>query len=123
METKPHAKANAAESRNENLTCWQTATSPQCLHVETMSEVHLFPYGYFSHARFSRDGKIDIIEIQFQQTAVIAKGKGLEPLCDALARLAVERIKTCPEKYGAGTKGGIIIEIEVRQNGKDNLAT
>jgi hypothetical protein len=120
METKPHTKTNTTESRNENLTCWRTATNPQCLRVETTSEIYLFPYGYFRRAKLSREGNKDTVEIQFQDTIVIAKGKGLEPLGDALARLGVERIRMCPEKYGAGTKESVIIEIEIGRNSKDS---
>ena len=37
----------------------------------------------------------------------MVKGKGLEPLCDALERLAVERIRVRPEKYeGLGKSEG-----------------
>ena len=120
METKSYAKTNAADSRDENLTCWRIATSPQCLRVETKSEVHLFPYGYFKHARFSRHDNKDIVEIQFQDTTVIAKGKGLELLCDALARLAVERIKMCPEKYAVIAKNeSKIEELEIQTRKQD----
>ncbi|MGH7975419.1 MAG: hypothetical protein ACREC8_02020 [Limisphaerales bacterium] len=118
METKPHAKANATDGRTENLTCWHTATSPQCLRVETTSEIHLFPYGYFQHAKFSRQGNKDIVEILFQDTTVIARGKNLELLCDALARLSVERIKTCPDNYGINVKEGVIADIEIKKNGR-----
>src|SRR5450755_1352868 len=62
-------------------------------------EVHLFTYGYFQHAKFIRQNGKDAVEIQFQDRIVMVKGKGLEPLCDALERLAVERIKVRPEKY------------------------
>ena len=114
METKPHAKANATDERTENLTCWRMATSPQCLRVETTDEIHLFPYGYFQHAKFSRQGNKDIVEIQFQDVTVIAKGKYLESLYDALARLAVERIRLQPEKYEwFGKNEGFIEEIEI----------
>jgi hypothetical protein len=82
--------------------------------------VHLLPYGYFCRAKFSRDGNIDTIEIQFQETVVIAKGKGLEPLCDALARLGVERIKIRPGKYGPAAKEGFVSDIEIRKVGKEN---
>jgi len=102
------------------LTCWRTATNPQCLRVETTSEIHLFPYGYFRHAKFSREGNKDAIEIQFQDATVIAKGKNLEPLCDALARLGVERIRLRPEKYGSGIKDNIINEIEIQPSSKSN---
>jgi hypothetical protein len=46
----------------------------------------------------------------------MVKGKGLEPLCDALERLAVERIRARPEKYeGLGKSEGIIEDIEIRK--------
>ncbi len=118
METKPHTKANAAESRNENLTCWRTTTNPQCLRVETSSEFHLFPYGYFRHAKLWREANNDIVEIDFQGATVVAMGKSLESLYDALARLGVERIRICPAKYEAGGKEGTIMAIAIRQNTK-----
>jgi hypothetical protein len=115
MESTHDTKTSATQSRNENVTCWQTATSPQCLRVETASEIHLFPYGYFRRAIFSREGNKDNIEIQFQGATVVAKGKGLEPLCDALARLSVERINACPEKYATLNKGdGFIVDIQIK---------
>ena len=120
MENTPNTKKSTTQSRNENLTCWQTSTSPQCLRVETTSEVHLLPYGYFCRAKFFRAGNIDTIEIQFQETVVIAKGKGLEPFCDALARLGVERIKVCPAKYGASLAEGFISDIEIKQIAKED---
>jgi len=52
--------------------------------------------------------------IQFQDRIIVVKGKGLEPLCDALERLAVERIRIRPEKYDNVAKNeGIINEIEI----------
>jgi hypothetical protein len=121
METKSQSKANAADERVENLTCWRTATTPQCLRVETINEVHLFPYGYFQHAKFIRQSGKDMVQIQFQERMVLVKGKNLEPLCDALERLAVERIKVCPEKYGTITRNeGIVESIEIKQRDKEN---
>ena len=56
------------------------------------------------------------MQIQFQDRIVMVKGKGLEPLCDALERLAVERIRARPEKYeGLGKSEGIIEDIEIRK--------
>ena len=116
METKPHSKSDAADTSAKNLTCWRTATSPQCLRVETVSEIHLFPYGYFQHAKFIRQNGKDVVGIQFQDQIVMIKGKGLEPLCDALERFAVERIKVRPEKYERlGKSEGIIEGIEIRK--------
>lgn len=121
METKSQSKANTADERTEGLTCWHTDTSPQCLRVETVNEVHLFPYGYFQHAKFIRQSGKDLVQIQFQERMVLVRGKNLEPLCDALERLAVDRIKMCPEKYGAIARNeGVIEDIEIKQRDKEN---
>jgi hypothetical protein len=121
METKPHAKTNTTDTQNENLMCWRTAIGPQCLRVETINEIHLFPYGYFQHAKFCQQDNKDIVEIQFHGQTIVAKGKHLEPLCDALARLAVERIKLRPTKYTAIARtDGIIETIELL---RDSLET
>ena len=118
---KPHNKTDSTNESAKNLTCWRTATSPQCLRVETTSEVHLFPYGYYQHAKFVRQSSKDVLQIQFQDRMVTVKGKGLEPLCDALERLAVERIRLRPEKYeGLGKSEGTIEEIDVKEKGEQN---
>ena len=116
MESKTHSPNDAAsDAWEKNLTCWRTASGPQCLRVETASEIHLFPYGYFQHAKLSREGNKDVVQIQFQDQTVIAKGKGLDPLCDALARLAVERIRLRHEKYEQILKDdGIIESVEIK---------
>jgi hypothetical protein len=119
-QTKPSNDA-ATDSRTKNLTCWRTATNPQCLRVETTNEIHLFPYGYYQHAKFVRQSGKDVLQIQFQDRIVLVKGKGLEPLCDALERLAVERIRLRPEKYGGLSKSeGTIEEIDVKEKGEQN---
>ena len=121
-QTKPSNDA-ATDARTKNLTCWRTATSPQCLRVETVNEVHLFPYGYYQHAKFIQHSGKDVLQIQFQDRIVLVKGKGLEPLCDALERLAVERIKLRPQKYeGLGKNEGTIEEIEVKENSRPHQA-
>ena len=122
METQTNSSNDTAtDARTKNLTCWRTATGPQCLRVETANEIHLFPYGYFQHAKFIRQSGKDVVQIQFQDRIVMVKGKGLEPLCDALERLAVERIKICPEKYGAIARNeGVIEDIEIKQRDKEN---
>ena len=116
---KPDNKTDSTNESAKNLTCWRTATNPQCLRVETTNEVHLFPYGYFQHAKFIRQSGKDAVQIQFQDRTVTVKGKGLEPLCDALERLAVERIRVRPEKYeGLGKNEGIIEDIKINKNGE-----
>ena len=116
METQTNSSNDTAtDARTKNLTCWRTATNPQCLRVETVNEIHLFPYGYFQHAKFIRQTGKEVVQIQFQDRFVTVKGKGLEPLCDALERLAVERIWLLPEKYeGLGKSEGVIEEIEIK---------
>ena len=122
METQTNSSNDTAtDARTKNLTCWRTATSPQCLRGETTNEVHLFPYGYFQHAKLIRQNGKDIVQIQFQDRIITVKGKGLEPLCDALERLAVERIRLRPEKYeGLGKNEGTIEEIDVKEKGEQN---
>lgn len=123
MEAKIRSSSEAAsESWDEGLTCWRTASGPQCLCVETSSEIHLFPYGYFQHAKLGHDGNRDILQIRFQDQVVIVKGKSLEPFCAALERLAVERIRVRPEKYGVlGKNEGIIESIEIRQGNEKTV--
>lgn len=115
METQTNLSNDATKnSQTKTLTCWRTASSPQCLRVETAREIHLFPYGYFQHAKLVRQNGKETLQIQFQDRIVTVKGKALEPLCDALERLAVECIQICPTKYmGLSKKGGIVEEIEV----------
>ena len=117
METQTNPSNDAAtESRTKNLTCWRTASSPHCLRVETTDEVHLFPYGYFQHAKFIRQKGKDVVQIQFQDRIVVVKGKGLEPLCDALERLALDCIRIIPTKYGVLAKNeNVIEEIEINE--------
>jgi hypothetical protein len=117
MESKTRSPDDAAtDAWEKNLTCWRSASNPQCLRVETASEIHLFPYGYFQHAKFSRDGNKDVVQIRFQDQIVIVKGKGLEPLCAELERLAVERIRGRSEKYNAiSATDGIIEEISIKK--------
>jgi hypothetical protein len=87
--------------------------------VETTSEIHLFPYGYFQHAKFIRENGKDVVQIQFQDRIIMVKGKGLEPLCDALERLAVERIRIRPPKFvGLAKNEGTIDEIDVKDSGR-----
>ena len=121
---KPHNKTDSTNESAKNLTCWRTATNPQCLRVETTNEVHLFPYGYYQHAKFARQSGKDVLQIQFQDRIVSVKGKGLEPLCAALERLAVERIRVRPEKYeGLGKSEGVIEDIEIKKVGQQASAS
>lgn len=92
------------------------ATNPQCLQVEITSEIHLFPYGYFQHAKFSRQENKDVIEMRFQDVIVIASGKNFEVLCQSLARLSIQSLKAIPKKYQLhGNKSEISIDtIEIK---------
>lgn len=104
-----------ADTWTKSLRCWRTSsTGPQCLRVETLTEIHLFPYGYFQHAKFSSDKQTDSIQVQFQDRVVLAKGHGLKPLCDALCKFSVEQIRVCPDTLADfGKDEGIIEEIEI----------
>jgi hypothetical protein len=90
------------------------------LRIETPSETFLFPYGYFRRAKLSKAGNKDTMEFWFQDILVTAKGKGLNSLCDAMARLGVGYIRTLPEKYTPATKEGFITEIHVQEMRDEN---
>jgi hypothetical protein len=116
-------QSNSAEARNENLTCWRASTSPQCLRVETSSEIYLLPYGYFQHAIFSRKNNDDFIVLSFGGTSLRVKGKRLESLIGALARLGVEQINVRPAKYVTNNSESVITEIEISKNSDPRSAT
>ena len=101
------------------MTCWRTATSPQCLRVETPLETHLLPYGYFQHAVFSRKNNDDCVLLLFAGTSLHVKGKRLESLVDALARLGVDQMNVRPEKYVTNNSESVITEIEVKKLGRE----
>jgi len=110
-----------ADPWNKSLKCWRTSsTGPQCLRVETGGEIHLFPYGYFQYAKFSNENQEDTIQIQFQDRVVLAKGRGLKPLCEALCKFSIEQIRICPEKLtDFGKDEGIIEEIQIQNRKSD----
>ena len=121
MESKNESSNQSqTDTWNKSLRCWRTSsTGPQCLRVETGNEIHLFPYGYFQHAKFSSQNHNDVIQIQFQDRVVLAKGYGLKPLCDALCKFSVEQISICPDKLIEFRKDeGIIKEIEIKNREK-----
>lgn len=121
MESKIEASREPqADTWNKSLICWRTSsTGPQCLCVELHNEIHLFPYGYLQHAKFSSENGAESIQLQFQDQLVLAKGHGLKPLCEALCKFTVERIRTCPEELAGFGKGeGVIEKIEVQKRRK-----
>jgi hypothetical protein len=120
METQK--KPNSTEPKNEDLACWRASTNPQCLRVETIAEIHLLPYGYFQHAVFSRKDNRDFLLLRFGGTSVRVKGKRLDSLVAAIARLGVEQINLRPEKYVVKTSECIVTEIEVHANEGADLA-
>jgi hypothetical protein len=51
------------------------------------------------------------------------KGKGLEPLCDGLERIAIERIRLRPEKYlWLGKNEGLVEDIEIKNLARNERA-
>jgi hypothetical protein len=98
------------------LNCWSTDSSAHCLRVEKPGEIHLFPYGYFQHAKLVKNSGDETLYIQFQDCLVIVTGKRLEPLCGALERLAVDRIRLLPSPQRMFTKSeGFIEAIEIHE--------
>lgn len=117
METKPRSESESpASSRTKDLTCWSTDSSAHCLRVEKPGEIHLFPYGYFQHAKLVRNSGDEALHIRFQDCLIIVTGKNLEPLCSSLGRLAVDRIRLLPSAQRTFPKSeGFIEAIEIRE--------
>jgi hypothetical protein len=104
-------------SRAKNLTCWSTDSSAHCLRVEIPGEIHLFPYGYFQRAKLLQNSSNETLNIRFQDCLITVTGKGLEPLCGALERLAVDRIRLLPSSHRPFFKGaGFIEAIEIHES-------
>jgi hypothetical protein len=115
METKLRSDREApTDSRTKDVSCWSTDSSAHCLRVEKPGEIHLFPYGYFQHAKLVSNQTSEVLQIRFQECQVIVVGKGLEPLCKALARLAVDCIKIIPHPNFRKSEG-LIETIEIRE--------
>jgi hypothetical protein len=99
------------------LTCWSKDSSAQCLRVEKPGEIHLFPYGYFQHAKLVSNSGDDSVHIRFQDSLITVTGKSLEPLCSALERLAVDRIRVLPPAQRTFPKSeGFIETIEIHES-------
>src|SRR3984957_16712822 len=117
METKPRSESEApTDSRTKDLTCWSTDSSAHCLRVEKPGEIHLFPYGYFQHAKLVTNSGDEALQIRFQDCLITVTGKNLEPLCSALDRFAVGRIRLLPSAQRTfPKKEGFIEAIEIHE--------
>jgi len=92
--------------------------------VEKPGEIHLFPYGYFQHAKLVRNSDNEALRIRFQDCFITVTGKGLEPLCSALERLAVDRIRLLPSAQRTFSKSeGSIEKIEIHEPEEKGLET
>jgi hypothetical protein len=84
--------------------------------VEKPGEIHLFPYGYFQHAKLVSNSGSESLLIRFQDCLITVIGKNLEPLCSGLERLAVERITLFPAAQRTFPRGvGYIEAIEIHE--------
>src|SRR5579859_5072264 len=117
METKDRSESEAPTgSRTKDVSCWSTDSSAHCLRVEIPGEIHLFPYGYFQHAKLVTDANASTLHIRFQDSVIIVTGKALEPLCIALERLAVDCIRLLPSQHRPFPKNeGFIQSIKIRE--------
>ncbi len=122
METNPRTKdESTTESRAKNLRCWSTASSAQCLRVEKPGEIHLFPYGYFEHAKHITNSGDEVLHITFRGCLITVTGKSLEPLCSALERLAVDCIRIISHPKFSKSEG-LIERIEIRESKESGTA-
>ena len=117
METKLRSESEATTvARTKDLTSWSTNSNAHCLRVEKTGEIHLFPYGYFQHAKLITDSGDEALHIQFQDRLIVVTGKSLEALCSALQRLAVDCIRLLPKAHRPFPKGeGFIETIEIEE--------
>ena len=117
METKPQSDSAApAGSRTKDVTCWSTDSSAHCLRVEKPGEIHLFPYGYFQHAKMISNSGDEALHIRFQDYLITVTGKNLEQLCCALERLAVDQIRLLtPTQRTFPKSEGFIEGIEIQE--------
>jgi hypothetical protein len=117
METKLRSESETPSvSRAKDVSCWSIDSSAHCLRVEKPGEVHLFPYGYFQHAKLVRNSGDESLHIRFQDCLITVTGKNLEPLCSGLERLAVDRIRVLPPAQRTFPKSeGFIETIEIHE--------
>jgi len=115
METKLRSDSEAPTgSRTKDVSCWSTDSSAHCLRVEKPGEIHLFPYGYFQHAKLIQNSGDETLQIRFQDCLITVTGKNLDPLCSALQILAVGRMRLLPVAQRTFPKTeGIIEDIEI----------
>ena len=66
---------------------------------KNLAGIHLFPYGYFQHAKLVQNSGDETLRIRFQDCLVTVTGKNLETLCGALQQLAVDRIRLLPKTH------------------------
>src|SRR5580693_5404796 len=100
METKLRSDSEAQTgSRTKDVSCWSTDSNAHCLRVEKPGEIHLFPYGYFQHAKLITDSDDETLHIQFQERLIVVTGKNLEASCSAFQRLAVDCIRLLPKAH------------------------
>ena len=112
METKPQSdSAASAGPRAKDVSSWSTDSSAHCLRVEEPGEIHLFPYGYLQHAKLARNSDNEVLRIRFQDCIITVTGKSLEPLCSALERLAVDRIRLLPPAQRTFSKSDGYIDV------------
>jgi hypothetical protein len=117
METKLRSESEAPTgSRTKDVSCWSTDSSAHCLRVEKPGEIHLFPYGYFQHAKLIQNSGDEALHIRFQDCLITVTGKNLDALCGALQRLAVDRIRLLPAAQRTFPKSeGFIEAIDIRE--------
>ena len=118
METKLRSESEAPTgSRTKDLSCWSTDSSAHCLRVEKPGEIHLFPYGYFQHAKliqefWRRGPPYSISRLSHHQSPA----RIWNPYAAALQRLAVDRIRLLPSAQRTFPKSeGFIEAIEIRE--------
>jgi hypothetical protein len=97
---------------------WNKDAQAQVLRVELADgSFYLFPYGHLGMVKFEQNGEDDLPHLRFANHEIQIAGRNLRELGLAFQKLAVEWMKTVPERYAAIADGnsGCIISIKVNE--------
>jgi hypothetical protein len=88
---------------------WNKDVQAQVLRVELAdSSFYLFPYGHLGMVKFEQTGEDDLLHLRFANHEIQITGKRLRELGLAFQKLAVEWVRTVPERYAAVAAGDAV---------------
>jgi hypothetical protein len=79
---------------------WNKDAQAQVLRVELADgSFYLFPYGHLGMVKFEQTGGDDLLHLRFANHDIQITGKRLRELGLAFQKLAVDWVRTVPERY------------------------